>query len=141
MVKKPPTPQESEEEEPVRVGSSYDEESDLDPKDIIEKKMKGKVSYQAKPKKVEVKAMIQQQNAQVVQQKKEKKESSDDEDDEQTVEKGKRLQKVLGKKKTVCDHKGDEWEVVDKRDTYFVKKNINSSDSGSELSFDWRIII
>lgn len=129
---KPPTPEESDEDRPA--GSSYDEESDLDPKDIMEKKIKGKQVYVAKPKKVEAKSMIQQQNAQVVQKKKEEKAPSEAED--LKPEEGKRLQKVMAKKKTVRDNKGDEWEVVDKRDTYVIQKHINSSDSGSDLSYD-----
>ena len=131
-VQKQPTPQESEDEQPA--GSSYDEESDLDPKDIMEKKIKGKQTYVAKPKKAEAKTMIQQQNAQVVQKKKEKVKSEDDQ--ELKPAEGKRLQRVLGKKKTIRDNKGDEWEVVDKRDTQLIEKAINSSDTGSELSFD-----
>lgn len=51
------------------------------------------------------------------------------------VPKGKKLQKVLGKKKTIKDAAG-EWEVVDKRETYVIQKNVNSSDEGSELSYD-----
>lgn len=134
VQQKPPTPVESEDEKPA-AGSSYDEESDLDPKDILEKKInKGKQTYVTKPKKAEAKTMIQQQNAQVVQKKKEKIQSEDD--GELKPEEGKRLQKVLGKKKTVRDNKGEEWEVVDRRDTYLIQKAINSSDSGSELSYD-----
>ena len=56
--------------------------------------------------------------------------------DDAKAESGKRLQKVLGKKKTIKDNKGDEWEVTDKRDTYVIQKNLNSSDDGSELSYD-----
>lgn len=116
--KKPPTPEVSEEEAPAH-GSSYGEESDLDPKDILEKKMKDNFTYQAKNKKTESKQLIKQQNAQVVQSKKE--EQPVVKDNAQPVpDKGKKFQKVLGKKKTVRDNKGDEWEVVDKRETMVI---------------------
>jgi hypothetical protein len=58
------------------------------------------------------------------------------EEQEVVPEKGMRIQKVLGKKKTIKDIKGDEWEVVDKRETVLIQKEINSdSNDGSELSF------
>jgi hypothetical protein len=48
-VVKPPTPEDSYEEEveePVQKASSYGEESDLDDKDFLERDMKkGKVAY------------------------------------------------------------------------------------------------
>lgn len=52
--------------------------------------------------------------------------------------KGKKIVKVLGKKKTIKDTKGDEWEVVDKRETFLKEKAIDSDDSDnrSELSMD-----
>ena len=51
--------------------------------------------------------------------------------------KGKKVVKVLGKKKTIRDAEG-EWEVTDARVSYMKEKNINSSDSEnmSELSMD-----
>ena len=51
--------------------------------------------------------------------------------------KGKKIVKVLGKKKTIKDNKGDEWEVTEKRESTFKEKAIVSdSDEGSELSMD-----
>ena len=45
--------------------------------------------------------------------------------------------KVLDRKKTVKDTKGDTWEVVDKREKTTIQKVVGSdSDSGSELSYD-----
>lgn len=44
--------------------------------------------------------------------------------------------KVLDKKKTVLDNKGDAWEVVEKREKITVEKEVGSdSDVESELSF------
>jgi len=31
---------------------------------------------------------------------------------------------------------GEDWEMVDKRDKFLVEKPIDSSDDGSELSYD-----
>lgn len=60
----------------------------------------------------------------------------DKEEDAFVPAKGKKIVKVLGKKKTVKDNKGDEWEVVDKRDTYLKEKAIDTDSDGSELSMD-----
>lgn len=104
----------------------------------MEQKIKqGKLKYQAKPKKNDAKTLIQQQNAQVVQQKISEKPNTVSQEQDVKPEKGKRIQKVLGKKKTLVDNKGDEWEVVDKRETVLIQKNINTdSEEGSELSYD-----
>lgn len=128
-----PTPEQSYDDEDQ--ASPYDDESDPDEKAF--QKNKGKTStYQPKAKKAEAKNMIQQQNAQVVQSKV-KETPAPVEVEEPKVEKGKKMQKVLGKKKTIKDNKGDEWEVVDKRETVIIQKEINSdSESGSELSYD-----
>ena len=81
--------------------------------------MKGNFAYKAKAnKKPEAKSLIQQQNAQVVQSKKEQ--PVEETNGDLKPEKGKKLQKVLGKKKTVRDNKGDEGEVTDKRDTVII---------------------
>jgi hypothetical protein len=64
---------------------------------------------------------------------------SSEEDMPQKVQpkKGMKVVKVLEKKKTVRDAKGDTWEVVDKRDKKAIEKPIDSdSNAGSELSFD-----
>ena len=54
--------------------------------------------------------------------------------------KGMKVVKVLEKKKTVTDAKGDLWEVVDKRDKFAIEKPIETdSDAGSELSYDWNL--
>ena len=51
--------------------------------------------------------------------------------------KGIKVVSVLDKKKTMKDAKGDEWEVVDKRDKKLIEKPIETdSDAGSELSYD-----
>ena len=51
--------------------------------------------------------------------------------------KGMKVVTVLDKKKTVKDAKGDEWEVVDKRDKKVIEKPVETdSDAGSELSYD-----
>ena len=39
-------------------------------------------------------------------------------------------------KKTVKDTKGDIWELTEKRDKVKIEKYANSSDNGSELSYD-----
>lgn len=58
-------------------------------------------------------------------------------DGELVPEAGKKIVKVMAKKKTVKDAAGgDDWEVTDKRDTYAIQKPIDSSDDGSELSYD-----
>lgn len=133
MKRKAPTPVESEEEE-MDKASSYDDESDLEEKDFVEKDIKkGKVQYKAKAPAEDAKSMIKQQNKKVVATKKETVVS----DQDAKPQKGMRLQKVLGKKKTVKDTKGDEWEVVDKRATVVIQKALNTdTDSGSELSYD-----
>jgi hypothetical protein len=47
------------------------------------------------------------------------------------------IKRVLDKKTTVKDSKGDEWEVTEeKRNTYLIERDANSSDAGSELSYD-----
>ena len=79
--------------------------------------------------------MNQQQNAEAAKNK--QTESTPAETEDQKPQIGFVTKKILGKKKTITDKKGDEWEVVDKRDTFTIKKPVNSdSDSGSELSFD-----
>ena len=46
------------------------------------------------------------------------------------------VKQVLGEKKTVRDNKGDIWELTEKREKYEVERYVNSSDNGSELSYD-----
>lgn len=53
------------------------------------------------------------------------------------AEAGKKIVNVRDKKKTVRDNAGgDDWEVTDKRETYAIQKPLDSSDEGSELSYD-----
>ena len=46
------------------------------------------------------------------------------------------IKKARDVKKTVKDTKGDVWELTEKRDTFYVEREANSSDNGSELSYD-----
>ena len=51
------------------------------------------------------------------------------------------VKRGLDKKKTVKDNKGDVWELTEKRDTFLIERDANSSDARSELSYDWLSLI
>ena len=50
--------------------------------------------------------------------------------------KNKVIKNAFGAKKTVKDTKGDVWELTEKRDKVQIERYANSSDNGSELSYD-----
>ena len=96
-----------------------------------------KQSADRAPKK-DADALLQEQNASVKKTPKSEPVQIEDNESPAQPNKGKKLVKVLGKKKTIRDNKGDEWEVVDKRETFLKEKAIDTdSDEGSELSMDW----
>jgi len=95
-----------------------------------------KQSADRAPKK-DADALLQEQNASVKKTPKSEPVQIEDNESPAQPNKGKKLVKVLGKKKTIRDNKGDEWEVVDKRETFLKEKAIDTdSDEGSELSMD-----
>lgn len=50
---------------------------------------------------------------------------------------GKYITKKMAPKKTMRSADGQgEWEIVDKREQFLIEKPIDSSDEGSELSYD-----
>jgi hypothetical protein len=142
VVAPPPKKEESYSEEYGESGEEQrsaakdsDDESALDETDFVEREIKKeKMKYQPKAagKSNLANELIKKQNADII---KNKAPAQPAQEPEVVVERGKKLQKVLGKRKTITDKQGD-WEVTDKRDTYTVQKPLDSSDAGSELSYD-----
>lgn len=121
--------------------SGYDDESDgEDVKAFLEREVKKNNEPKQKAKKQNVNEIIKTQNEAVVQEKVKAAPKAAPKAPAKAAKASAPAQvknvKVLEKKKTVKDYKGDEWEVVDKREQKIVEKPLDSSDEGSELSYD-----
>lgn len=120
------------EEETPAGNDSYGEYSDEQAAFIEKEIKKGKAKYQPKKKKANPdEYLVLEQN----EYQKAKHEAAKQE--KMAPQKGMKFKKVLDKKKTVSDKNGDQWEVVEKRESNFVERPVHTdSDAGSELSYD-----
>jgi len=127
----------SDKEEVTSVkGPDYGDESSDDHIQIEDVVKSSKVlakSKQTKPKKEQT---IESNPYQQAKYQASKAAAPAEEENKIQLDKGMKVKRVLGKKKTVKDSTG-EWEVVDKRETTLIQKPVvTDSDDGSELSYD-----
>ena len=114
-------------------GPDYGDESSDDQIQIEDVVKSSKMLYQSKQQKPKKEEIIE---SNPYQQAKYQASKNAAEEDKMQLEKGMKVKRVLGKKKTIKDSLG-EWEVVDKRESTLVQKPVvTDSEDGSELSYD-----